>query len=162
MAQSPLAGRMNTEPARRLIVAAKLSVQVPHPHGLRAGRGLLGEDGVAKKGMRTPRWSLGLSEERVRKIILLARLVVELRGKAIARLRLWGRRLARMSMRMSWGSRGRVGRMLLGIRRPGRIGRRGWIAFKHGDDLRTMRVHQSLLEVTEREENCCRRGAQRC
>ena len=124
MKQSPLAGHTNTEPARRLNVAAMLSVQVPHPHGLWAGRGLLGEDGVAEKGMRIPRWTLGLSEERVKRILLLARLVAELRDRAIARLRLWGRGLARMLMRMSWGSKGRVGRMLLGIRRPGRIGRR--------------------------------------
>lgn len=79
---------MNTEPARRLIVATKLSVQLPDPRELRAGRGLLGEDGVVEKGKRTPRWTLGLSEEQVRKILLLARLVAEWRGKAIARLRL--------------------------------------------------------------------------
>lgn len=54
---------------------------------------------------------------------------------------------------MNWGSKGRVGRMLLGIRRPGRIGRREWIVFERGDDLRIMRVHQFLLEATEREEN---------
>ena len=134
-------------------MAAKLSVQLPHPHGLRAGRGLLGEDDVVEKGMRTPRWTLGLSEEQVRKTLLLARLVAELRDRAIARLRLWGQGLARMLMRMSWESRGKVGRMLLGIRRPRRIGRRGWIAFEHGDGLRIVRVHQFLLEVTEREEN---------
>lgn len=58
-----------------------------------------------------------------------------------------------MLMRMSWGSRGRVGRMLLGIRRPGRIGRRGWIVFERGDGLRIMGVHQFLLEVTGHEEN---------